>query len=200
MITLSVNKFNTQNTINSVNDIIKLYNNYRDCNDFSDLVCPLCGNKGCLHFHKVYERNLTYYENGELINTIVEIIVCKCEHCEKAHNKQKYHALLPEFVLPYHIYEASTIIKAINDYYNKNKLQKIMEKLHITHKLFYDWLRKLKKYTLSSSIILKTINDIKEVVLGIVRDNSKFLISFYDDYNHPFFLFKTTCVPLCIIL
>ena len=186
MITLSVNKFNTQNKVNSTDDIIGLYNNYRDCNDFSDLKCPLCGNKGCLYFHKTYERNLTYYENGELINTKIEIIVCKCDYCEESHNKQKYHALLLEFILPYHIYEASTIINAINDYYNKNKLIEIMEKLHITHKLFYDWLKKMNKYTFTSSVILKITNDVKKVLLGIIRDYFKFLISFYDDYNHPF--------------
>lgn len=199
MITLSMNKINPQNEIKSMQDIINLYNNYRDTNDYNDLKCPLCGKSGCLFFHKTYERNLTYYINDELVNITIDIIVCKCEHCEKANNKQKYHALLPEFVLPYHIYEASIIIRAVNDYYNKNKLQEIMEKIHITHKLFYDWLRKLKVYTLKASIILKITNDIKKVVNGIFKDNSKFLISFYNDYKHPFFLFKTTCVSLCII-
>ena len=201
MITLSINKINPQlskNVIKSMEDIIKLYNNYRDCNDFSNLKCPLCNNN-CLIFHKEYERNLTYYCNGELVNTKINIIVCKCKYCEKHNNSQKYHALLPEFILPYTIYEASTIIKSINDYLNNIKLIDIMEKLKITHKLFYDWLRKVKKYVFSSSVILKVTNDIKEVVSEIIKNNSNFLISFYDDYRHPFFLFKTTCVPLCII-
>lgn len=203
MVTLSIDKINPQNDINNIKtmeSIIQLYNNYRDCNDFSNLKCPLCGNKGSLFFHKMYERNLTYYINDEMVNTKINIIVCKCVYCEEAHNSQKYHALLPEFILPYTIYEASTIVKAVNDYLNGKKLAEITDKLKITHKLFYDWLRKLKKYTLSASIILKITNDIKYVVSGIIDNNSKFLISFYDDYNHPFFLFKTTCVPLCIIL
>ena len=125
-----------------MNDIINHYNNYGNCNNFSDLKCPLCNKKVCLFFHKTYERNLTYYINGELVNIKIYIIVCKCEHCEKKHNKQKYHALLPEFILPYHIFGASTIIKAVNDYCNKNKLIEIIEKLHITHKLFYNWIKK----------------------------------------------------------
>ena len=199
MITFNINKINTQNKINSMNDIIKLYYNYRDCNDFSDLKCPLCNNKGCLSFHKTYERNLTYYINNELINIKIDIIVCKCSYCEKTNKCQKYHALLPEFILPYHIYEASTIIKTINDYIKGIKLSKIIEEKQITHKLFYDWLKKLKTYTLSSSVILKLLNETKIVVNGIIKYNYKFLISFYDDYKHPFFLFKTTCVPLCII-
>ena len=188
----------SENELKSMEDIIKLYYNYRDCNDFSDLVCPLCKHKS-LTFHKTYERNLTYYINNELVNIKINIIVCKCEHCIKAHNKQKYHALLPEFILPYIIYEASTIIKALNDYFNELKLREILERLQITHKLFYDWLKKIKIYTLSSSIILKSVNNIQKVVSSIFNNNSKFLLSFYDIYQHPFFLFKLTCVPLCII-
>ena len=201
MISINLNKINPyfkENEPITIENIIKAYDNYRDCNDFGDLICPLCKNKS-LKFHKTYERNLTYYINNELVNIKINIIVCKCNHCTKAHNKQKYHAILPEFILPYVIYEASTIINAINAYLRKEKLNEILEKLKITHKLFYDWLRKIKIYTLSSSIVLKTIDDINIVVLEIVNTNSIFLKDFYDIYQHPFFLFKLTCIPLCII-
>ena len=198
MITLNIDKIKSQNKkIDSIEDIIIMYNNYRDCNDFSDLICPLCNHK-FLTFHKTYERNLTYYINGELVNVKIDIIVCKCKHCEKVYNKQKYHALLPEFILPYTIYEASTIISAINDYLKKKKLKEILERLRITHKLFYDWLKKIKRYVLSSSIVLKLNNDLYKVVLEIIRSNFFFLKTFYDTYKHPFFLFKETCIPLCI--
>ena len=198
MITLSIDKINPQNDVKSLEEVIKLYNNYRDCNDFSDLPCPLCKHKSLI-FHKSYERNLTYYANGELINTKINIIVCKCKYCEEVDNSQKYHALLPEFILPYHIYEASTIIKSINDYFNDAKIAEIIEKVQITHKLFYDWLRGIKIYTLSSSIILKIKDDIKAIITEIIDNNSIFLNNFYNNYQHPFFLFKLTCVPLCII-
>ena len=125
--------------------------------------------------------------------------MCECKHCKETNAKQKYHALLPEFILPYHIYEASTIINAINDYFNNVKINEIIEKKQITHKLFYDWLRGLKKYVLSSSVILKIKDDIKEVVTCIIENKFIFLNNFYDNYQHPFFLFKITCVPLCII-
>ena len=125
--------------------------------------------------------------------------MCKCVHCEKAHNKQKYHALLPEFIFPYTIYEASTIINAINEYLNEKKVQEILERLKISHKLFYDWLKKINKYILPSSIILKTIDNINVIVKEIIKINCEFLKSFYDTYQHPFFLFKLTCIPLCII-
>ena len=71
-------------------------------------------------------------------NIIVNITVCKCEECSKTEGKQKYHAILPDFVLPYIIYEASTIMKALSDYYNKIKIQQILDRLQIKHKLLYD--------------------------------------------------------------
>lgn len=173
------------------------YYNYCDCNDYSNLKCPGCGNKSLI-FYKKYQRNLTYYYNNEMYDISIEIAVCKCNHCSKISGKQKYHAILPEFVLPYVIYEASTIMKALNDYYNKVKVNQILERLKISHKLFYDWIRKFNIYSLSASIVLKLNNDLKQIISKIVND-STFLINFYNNYNHPYFLFRITCVPLCII-
>ena len=175
-----------------------MYYNYCDCNNFSNLVCPLCKTKN-LVFYKTYERNLSFLENDKVINIKVSIIVCKCNHCAKFKDKQKYHAILPEFILPYHIYEASTIIKTINDRLHSKKIKEIIERLQITHKLFYDWLKKITKYTLSSSIVLKTKNELKTVVTKIMKYYKTFLNNFYDNYYHPFFLFRKTCIQLCII-
>lgn len=182
---------------NPIDELLHLYNNYRDCNDFSGLKCPYCKNK-CLKFHKTYTRNLVYYYNGKMFDTKIEIIVCICTNCKKLNNKQKYHAILPEFILPYMIYEASTIIKSINDYIKKEKLKEILEKLKIEHKLFYDWLHKFDKYVFPSSIVLSINNKIDDVINGIIENKDNFLMRFYQNYNHPFFLFKLTCVPLCI--
>lgn len=200
MISLNLKKIksNITDVDNAMEYAIKAYYNYCNCNDFSDLKCPYC-NKHSLSFHKIYERNIAYYNNNQVINTKINITVCKCEHCSKESDKQKYHAILPEFIFPYTIYEASTIIKALNDYINKMKLKEILERLQITHKLFYDWLKKIKIYSLSSSIVLGINNDIKDILNGIIDYNSEFLKWFYDNFRHPFFLFKLTCVPLCII-
>ena len=201
MITLNINKIKSNIQIlgrNPIEQAIYAYYNYCDCNDYSNLKCPCCGNKS-LSFHKKYERNLTYYYNGEMFNVTIKIVVCKCNHCSQMPGIQKYHAILPEFILPYAIYEASTIMNALNDYYNKVKINQILDRLKIQHKLFYDWIKKFNIYSLSASIILKINNDLKQIIINIVNDNSIFLMNFYNDYHHPFFLFKTTCVPLCII-
>lgn len=201
MITLNLSKIKSNvqlNTLNPFEYAIKRYYNYCDCNNFQNLKCPCCGNHS-LYFYKTYERNLTYYYDGIIHNIIINITVCKCEHCSKIEGNQKYHAILPEFVLPYIIYEASTIMKALYDYYNEAKLKEILERLQIRHKLFYDWLKKLTAYSFSASIVLGIDNNIETVINKIIEYNSEFLNQFYYDYLHPFFLFKLTCVPLCII-
>ena len=200
MITLNLSKIKSNFQLSGFDPIeyaIKGYYNYCDCNDFNDLKCPCCG-KHSLSFHKTYERNLSYYYNG-MHNTIINIAVCECEHCSKIEGNQKYHSILPEFVLPYIIYEASTIMKALYDYYNKVKTQEILERIQIRHKLFDDWLKKLAAYSFSASIVLGVDYNIETVIAKIKEYNSQFLNQFYYDYHHPFFLFKLTCVPLCII-
>lgn len=200
MITLNIDKIKSNMQIlgrNPIEQAIYAYYNYCDCNDYGNLKCPCCGNKS-LTFHKKYERNLTYYYNKEVINIIINITVYKCNHCSNIPGRQKYHAILPEFILPYAIYEASTIMKSLNDYYNGVKLNQILDKLKIVHKLFYDWIHKMLKYVFPSSIILEIKDEIKGVVLAIMETKSTFLTNFYNNYRHPFFLFRVTCVPLCI--
>lgn len=196
-------KFNINNCEfninNPIEDIINAYYSYVDCNCFSDLTCPLCGFSGCLHYHKSYERNLIYLNDDKPVETKIIIAVLVCSHCKNIKAKQKYHALLPTFIFPYHIYESSLIIDSIyKRICQKIKLDEILNRIKITHKLFYDWIKKIKKYLLPSSVIVKTKNEIIIVINEIYKLNDKFLIDFYNSFKHHFFLFKLTCVPLCI--
>ena len=149
IITLNLDKIKSNIQLQGFNPIeyvINSYYNYCDCNSFSDLKCPCCGNHS-LKFHKIYNRNLTYYYNGKMYNVIIKITVCICEHCSNIKGNQKYHAILPDFILPYIIYESSTIMKALADYYNGVKSKQILERLEIRHKLLYDWIKKLNAYS-----------------------------------------------------
>lgn len=202
MITLDIKEINKNNLElgsceNPIEYAIKSYYNYYYCNDYTNLKCPSC-KKNTLSFHKTYKRNLTYYYKEQVQNITIDIVVVKCDHCSKIEGKQKYHAILPEFVLPYIIYEAHTIFESLYEYYNKTKLCEILERLKIRHKLFYDWLKKLSIYSLSASVVLAIENKIKKIITKINEDDYHFLNQFYENYNHPFFLFKLTCVPLCI--
>lgn len=202
MITLNSNKikpFLAENNSTIIDILIMSYNNYIDCNSFNDLKCPCCKMKGTLSFHKYYNRNICYIENDIKIDRVIYIAVLECKYCKECNNEQKYHAILPFFILPYHIYEASTIIINIYLYLIKEKkLEEILEQIQITHKLFYDWLKKMNIYLLPSSILLGENNVLITIVKKIYLLNEKFLIDFFDNYEHPYFLFRKTCVPLCI--
>ena len=203
MITLDIKEIKSNSNLdvceneNPIEYGIKSYYNYCDCNIYTNLKCPSCG-KHTLSFHKTYKRNLTYCYKNQVHNITVDILVVKCNHCSKIKGKQKYHAVLPDFILPYIIYEAHTILEALYEYYNETKLCQILERLKISHKLFYDWLKKLATYSFSTSVVLAINNQIKNIIAKINEDDYQFLNQFYKNYNHPFFLFKLTCVPLCI--
>lgn len=205
MITIDSDKFkcflaNNQNsTLSPILKIIKAYENYIACNDFKDLTCPCCETNGSLEYHKTYQRNLIYQHENTVIDVTINIGVVKCKNCTKLDKQQKYHALLPDFVLPYHIYEASTIINSLYNYLvQKIKLETILKKLCIRHKQFYDWLKKVKIYLLSSSILLEENINIITIIKKIYLYNRVFLNKFFLIYKHPYFLFKNTCVSLCI--
>lgn len=61
------------------------------------------------------------------------------------------------------------------------------------------WLNGFKKYLTVSSTILETELSIKQVLIEIKRCKDEFQYSFYQDYFHPYFLFRATCVPLIIM-
>lgn len=195
-----INKTNHISDNNTILNKIRDYETIRKINDYNEYKCPLCGKREVLYFHKTYERNLIfYYNNCELICKI-EIIVLECSYCKK-HNKgkQHYHALLPNFILPYHIYSSYIIIDTLYLSLTKGQIIKIIDERNISHQLYYSWLRGIDKYKTSASTILLVKNEIIEVIIKIKEDMYKFLSEFYLSYHHPFFLFKLTCVNLVIM-
>ena len=195
-----INKTNHISGDNTILNKIRDYETIRKINDYNEYKCPLCGKREVLYFHKTYERNLIfYYNNCELICKI-EIIVLECSYCKK-HNKgkQHYHALLPNFILPYHIYSSYIIIDTLYLSLTKGQIIKIIDERNISHQLYYSWLRGIDKYKTSASTILLVKNEIIEVIIKIKEDMYKFLSEFYLSYHHPFFLFKLTCVNLVIM-
>lgn len=181
-----------------IKEKIKYYYNYVDCNSFDNLTCPCCKKKGYLQYHKRYERNLIYYEDNHLIEAKIEICVVICKNCKNNGERQKYHALLPCFIFPYHIYNGDVIIEVIGKYMKNNSVKEIVEKFNIVAKLLYDWLEKFNIYLLASSIVLEINKDKEAIIEKIKQVKAKFLKDFYNYYFHPYFLFKRTCVKLCI--
>lgn len=181
--------------------LIKAYEAFIQTNDFQDFKCPKGKKDGTLHFHKFYRRNIIFYVGCYEICAEISLAVLKCVDCEAIDPKsQKYHALLPDFIFPYHIFSRVIILSTVYDrIVNKAKVQAIISKRNISHQLFYRWLKGFKKYSLSASTILGVGNKLDFIVVAIMKDIHSFLWNYYQIYYHPFFLFKNTCVPLAII-
>ncbi len=185
----------------SVLEDIKEYENYVKANDFSDLKCPLCKHDNVLHYHKEYQRDLIFQVSNDEIISKINITVLECSYCkEKNKGKQHYHALLPIFIFPYHIYSEEFILDTLNErLIEEEKIQEIIERRNISHQLFYKWLNGLKKYSASACTILGCNINIIDIIKAIIKDPHLFLFQFFKNFYHPFFLFRLTCVPLIIM-
>lgn len=197
----NITKTNNQESDEAFLYYLKKYEEEIIINSYSDYKCPQCNHDNCLHFHKMYPRDLIVIVDGYEITMKIFIVVLECNFCKKNNKgKQHYHALLPDFLFPYHIYSSKIIIDALSDRIIKElKLSIIIDQINITHQLFYKWLRELKEYLISSSIILKVKVEFKEILTKINLNRHLFYYLFYENYKHPFFLFRLTCVPLALI-
>lgn len=180
--------------------LIKIYETIGKINDYQEYQCPNCKRKDCLHYHKTYERDIVFYIGNKRIEAIIHLLVLECKHCKHDKDEQHFHAIIPDFIFPYHIYSANIILNTIYDrLIKKIKIYKIIEKNRITKELYYKWIRGFKKYSISANTVLGVENNLESIIQAILNDIHMFLYKFYQTYYHPFFLFKPTCVPLSII-
>ena len=198
----SINKLN----VSSQNDTsilyyIKVYESLLTVNDYSNFKCPLCKKDHTLSFHKTYERNIIIHFDGYEVIAKISLIVLECAYCKEYNrNSQHYHAIIPDYIFPYHIYSSNIIMNCLIEHYLKElTIKQIIEQANISHQLYYKWLNELKKYLTVSSVILKTKANIKEILIEIKSRLEELQYNFYQSYNHPYFLFKETCVPLIIM-
>ena len=198
----SINKLN----VSSQNDTsilyyIKVYESLLTVNDYSNFKCPLCKKEHTLSFHKTYERNIIIHLDGYEVIAKISLIVLECAYCKEYNrNSQHYHAIIPDYIFPYHIYSSNIIMNCLIEHYLKElTIKQIIEQANISHQLYYKWLNELKKYLVVSSVILKTKANIKEILTEIKSRLEELQYNFYQSYNHPYFLFKETCVPLIIM-
>lgn len=198
----SINKLNVsgQNDT-SILYYIKVYESLLTVNDYSNFKCPLCKKDHTLSFHKTYERNIILHLNGYEVIAKISLIVLECAYCKEYNrNSQHYHAIIPDYIFPYHIYSSNIIMNCLIEHYlNELTIKQIIEQANISHQLYYKWLNELKKYLVVSSVILKTKANIKEILTEIKSRLEELQYNFYQSYNHPYFLFKETCVPLIIM-
>ena len=198
---ISINKLNIKekNTENILY-YLKMYETILTINNYTSFKCPLCKKENTLSFHKTYERNIIFHLFDYEIVAKIKLIVLECAYCKKYnYNKQHYHAIIADYIFPYHIYSSNIIMNCLIDHYiNELIIQEIIEQANISHQLYYKWLNEFNRYSLISSIILQTKNEIKEILKEIKDRLEELQHNFYQNYNHPYFLFRKTCVSLAI--
>ena len=198
---ISINKLNIkEKNTDNILYYLKMYETILTINNYTSFKCPLCKKEHTLTFHKTYERNIIFHLFDYEIVAKIKLIVLECSYCKKYnHNKQHYHAIIPDYIFPYHIYSSNIIMNCLIDHYlNELIIQLIIEQANISHQLYYKWLNEFNRYSLISSIILQTKNEIKEILQEIIDRLEELQRNFYKNYNHPYFLFRKTCVSLVI--
>ena len=193
---LNIKEKNTENILY----YLKMYETILTINDYTSFKCPLCKKEHTLSFHKTYERNIIFHLFNYEIVAKIKLIVLECSYC-KEYNKdiQHYHAVIPDYIFPYHTYSSNIIMNCLIEHYlNKLIIKEVIEQANISHQLYYKWLNEFNRYSLISSIILQTKNEIKEILKEIENGLEALQHSFYQNYNHPYFLFRKTCVFLVI--
>lgn len=188
---------NNNDSYDTINEIL-LYEETYTINNYKELTCPCCKNKGTLSFHKLYPRNIVFTVGNYLITGTINLVVLECSHCKHFKGRQHFHTLFPNFIFPYHSYSSEIILESIGEKFDEQKIEDIVNKYKISHQLLYYWISIFNKYLLSCSIILKSQILIVLIIRRINENKRTFLELFYQQYFHPFFLNRKTCVPLAI--
>lgn len=199
---LDVVNIDTNTDLNESYNILYTILSYEETltvNDYSNFTCPNCKRKHTLQFHKTYPRNLIFNVGNYIVTAKINIIVLQCNHCKNNKDQQHFHALLPDFIFPYHIFSENIILNCLDDkFVNNKKVREIESNYRIPFQLLYYWIKIMKKYQMVCGIILKIPIDLTNIIKGILNNKQLFLIMFYQKYFHPFFLFRRTCVDLAI--
>lgn len=93
--------------------------------------CPFCGTKDSFHRHGTYNRNLIFFDNGDLKEVRVCIQRLRCYNCKHT------QSIIPWDIIPYSIYSVKTIFQF---YYNKVEEKSIFlmsKKLFVSYQILY---------------------------------------------------------------
>jgi hypothetical protein len=133
--------------------------------DSGEALCPICG--GLLKLHGSYPR-------------------CIIDKGENAHHgwiaqgycaaSNKYHSLIPSFVLPYRHYEAEVIEETLTDYEESGDISLLESP--VNNSTLYRWLRQFKERgTLAVGWLLSILYDIYDIQISLVKQVAESLMS-----------------------
>jgi len=152
--------------------------------------CPNCGAIGKLSNHGDYDRGLTSYEGGEIVDSIVSPERFLCSSCGIS------HALLPDIIIPYGRYSLLFVLAVMAAYFERAAtVAKICERFGIAVSTIYDWKGRI---ALHKDLMLGALISQKQrahsYILGLMRsdDLSEILRRFYRKYGFSFMQNRST--------
>jgi hypothetical protein len=154
----------------NIDDQMYEYYNKVDTYSYKDY-CTNCKSINDFSKHSTYERNCVFLnDSNSLSETTIIITVVKCNNCSK------YHALIPSFLFPYHVYSSMTILFVLNKRKEEKelKLLKFLDSLNINYYTYFYW------YNKSFIILTKSTT----IIGNLIKNNNtiSYIISFFDDF------------------
>jgi ribosomal protein S27AE len=146
--------------------------------------CPNCGAVGKLTEHGDYDRGLTSYEDGQIIDSTVRPERFFCSSCETS------HALLPDIIIPYGRYSILFVLAVLVAYFERAETVAIIcEQFGIAVSTIYEWKDHI---TLHKELMIGALISQKQrnhsYVLGLMGsdDLSDTLYRFFRKYGFSF--------------
>jgi Domain of unknown function (DUF6431) len=153
------------------------YKNYLEKLNIKTLVCPKCKAKGDFHKHAYYDRNIIVLEGNEIIEDKLRILRLICLSCKTT------HALLPDVIIPYHIYSLSIIFQALKDKFNLKNVKTICERFNISFQLLYFWIKRFNLHKPLCEQVIGIVPLSERLILNHINDSmSNFLFKYFKEH------------------
>ena len=155
-------------------------------------ICPKCGAKHSFIRHGYYQRNSCFFNNNfEICEKKLTILRLLCKGCLST------HAVLPGNVIPYGIYDNSSILHFLTQHFvYKRSVLSISKKYGISYQLIYEFIAKFTKFLYSLYFVLKVLVGFESEasdVSGMLQEINKFPSDFFSQYFfHTKWIFMMT--------
>jgi transposase-like protein len=139
--------------------------------DSGGVMCPVCA--GSLKLHGSYRRHLIDKVNVGHHGWIAQSYCAVCD---------KYHSLIPSFVLPYRQYEAEVIEEAVSSYEETGALA--LSESPVNNSTIYRWFRQFRdRGALALGWLLSILYDIYDAYVSVVELSAKGLLKQLDQLS-----------------
>jgi hypothetical protein len=124
-------------------------------------ICSKCGAELGTDVHAHYQRHYVHIKDGQVTDTLLDVIRLKCSSCDKT------HALLPLGVIPYSVFSIRFIALLIIDWRNErfSSVECLCEHYQIATNTFY----RIKKRFKACVVLVVGMIDANGKMLAIAK-------------------------------